>query len=358
MSKLAKVAGVGVLVILGLVGGVALWAKTTADSTLAQTFEVHSAEFPVPFPLTEAEVEALRAEKLAAMSPAPTDDALVSSAGSSGAEGSGAEPVDPLAGVDLAAIAMERAVARGEHLVNSRYACVECHGKDFGGGTMIDDPAMGRILGRNLTQGKGSVTLNYTVADWDRMVRHGVKPDGTPAIMPSEDFYYMSDRELSDILAYIGSRPPVDKEVPPPAYGPVGTMLIATGQLHLAAVGHPDHGMTHAVEPPEAAVTVEFGKHLAHVCTGCHNPELTGGPIVGGDPSWVPARNLTPHADGLQGWTYEQFVAAVRQGKRPDGTSLQMPMTLILPYAQKMTDTELQALWAYLQQVPAKPSPS
>ena len=121
MSKLAKVAGVGVLVILGLVGGVALWAKTAADSTLAQTFEVHKAEFPVPFPLTEAEVEALRAEKLAAMSPAPTDDALVSNAGSSGAAGSGAEPVDPLAGVDLAALAMERAIAQIPEVVSCHY---------------------------------------------------------------------------------------------------------------------------------------------------------------------------------------------------------------------------------------------
>jgi hypothetical protein len=58
----------------------------------------------------------------------------------------------------------------------------------------------------------------------------------------------------------------------------------------------------------------------------------------------------------LAGWTYEQFVRAMREGVRPDGTPLQAPMTLVASYAQNMTDVELQALWAYLQSVPAVPS--
>jgi cytochrome c553 len=66
--------------------------------------------------------------------------------------------------------------------------------------------------------------------------------------------------------------------------------------------------------------------------------------------------NLTPHAEGLAGWSYENFVAAVRQGVRKDGTPLRSPMSMMLPYAQKMEDDELKALWAYLQSVPAKPT--
>ena len=85
----------------------------------------------------------------------------------------------------------------------------------------------------------------------------------------------------------------------------------------------------------------------------CHGADFAGGPIVGGDPSWVPARNLTPHATGMGGWSYEQFVAAMREGRRPDGTALLEPMTLLLPYAQRMTDVEMEALWRYLQSLPA-----
>ena len=67
----------------------------------------------------------------------------------------------------------------------------------------------------------------------------------------------------------------------------------------------------------------------------------------------MPASNITPHADGIEGWSYEQFLTAMKDGKRPDGTELQMPMTLVAPYAQRMTDIELQALWLFLQSMPA-----
>lgn len=72
---------------------------------------------------------------------------------------------------------------------------------------------------------------------------------------------------------------------------------------------------------------------------------------MGGDPSWAPARNLTPHVDGLAGWTFQDFRRVMLEGRRPDGTSVLEPMTLVLPYAQEMTDVEMEALWTYLQSV-------
>jgi mono/diheme cytochrome c family protein len=111
------------------------------------------------------------------------------------------------------------------------------------------------------------------------------------------------------------------------------------------------HTAPHAARPPEAT-SAEFGKHLATVCMGCHGPDFSGGPITGGDPAWPPARNLTPDATGLKGWTYEQFVTAVATSQRPDGTKLRPPMTLMATYGQSMTDVERQALWGYLQSLP------
>jgi hypothetical protein len=72
----------------------------------------------------------------------------------------------------------------------------------------------------------------------------------------------------------------------------------------------------------------------------------------------VPARNITRHAEGLAGWSYADFLTAVTEGKRPDGSAVQEPMTLILPYARNMTETETQALWTYLQSVPPLPTGS
>jgi mono/diheme cytochrome c family protein len=257
--------------------------------------------------------------------------------------------------VETRELAMSRAVERGRHLVESRYVCTECHGKDFGGGTMVDAFPIGRILGPNITTGQGSRTLEYTPADWDHIVRHGILPDGRPAAMPSEDFQLMSSQELSDIVAYVRSMPPVDNDVPRPSLGPLGKFLIATGQLPLSATLITSHHSPHPDYPPPTEASVEFGRHVAGVCTGCHRQDFSGGPIVGGDPSWLPARNLTPHPEALGGWTLEQFARALRDGVRPDGTPVQPPMTLVLPYAQRMSDVEVKAIWMYLQSLPPVP---
>ena len=44
------------------------------------------------------------------------------------------------------------------------------------------------------------------------------------------------------------------------------------------------------------------------------------------------------------------------EGQRPDGTELRLPMTLMMPYAQRMTEVELEALWTYLGSVSPMPS--
>lgn len=61
--------------------------------------------------------------------------------------------------------------------------------------------------------------------------------------------------------------------------------------------------------------------------------------------------NLTPHESGLKGWTEEDFIRALREGKRKDGSAISeyMPWKA---YGQ-MSDAELKAIWAYLQTVPA-----
>ena len=324
----------GVVVVLAVGGYV--WASSSASSKLAATYEVHRVDFPIPFPLTEDELTALRAER-SAMTPKP------------------AKGADVLAGVDLNAIATERAVARGKHLVEATYACGECHGADFGGGVMVDDPAIGKLLGQNLTTGTGSRTLKYTAADWDRIVRHGVQPDNTGSPMPSQDFFAMSDRELSDIVSYIRSMPPVNKEVPPVTLGPLGKVLLATGQLPLSASIHPTkHVIDHLAIPPAAEANAVFGKHLAQTCAGCHRANFAGGPIIGGPPDWPPAANLTP--TGLAGYEYEDFLRVMREGKRKNGVALLEPMASMPKMAKNMTEVELQALWAFIKELPAAPT--
>lgn len=345
MKRVLKILGATVLVLLLAAGAFYGWATVTTQGILEQTFTAHEATFPVPFPLTEAELEGLRHARQRELQANGVDLTGVVTADGS--------PPDLLADVDVNALALEQAIERGRHLVTARYACAECHGNDLSGGVMVDDPAMGQLLGPNITS--GGRTRDYTVTDWDHIVRHGILPGGRPAAMPSEDFVRMSDRELSDIIAYVRAQPPVDNVVPGVRLGPVGTILVATGKLPLSASNIQDHQRAHEVEPPSSEPTAEFGQHLVAVCTGCHRADLSGGPIAAGPPDWLPAANLTPHADGLAGWDYDDFAAAMRRGVRPDGSALRAPMTNMRRYAEAMTEVEMQALWAYISTVPAQP---
>ncbi len=312
----------GVVVVVLLLMGAAGYgyASYTSGNLLSKTYKTHRVDFPVPWPLTKEEAAKV-------------------------------QQADPKA--DLKAVALQRARKRGKHLVEARYVCVECHGGDFGGGTMVDDPAgIGSLHGPNLTTGKGGVTADFTVADWDRIVRHGVMPDGTPALMPSGDFQHMTDRELSDIIAYVRSRPPVDKTMPPNHLGPLGNVLLAVGKIKLSATEINDHFAAHPKLPPTAATSADFGKHLSQVCTSCHGSDYRGGPIAQGPPSWPPAYDLTR----LNKWSFEQFEAVLRTGTRPDGSKVKAPMDNMVLYGAKMTDTEMHALFAYLSSL--KPQPT
>lgn len=317
-----------VVVVALVLAGAFVFARSKALARLDKTWPVHTVDFPVPFPLSEEELAALRAERSAAVDP----DAGV---------------VDVLAGVDLSALAKERALARGKHLLESRYGCFDCHGRDLGGGTMIDAPPVGQFFGMNLTSGKGGVVAKYSVADWDRIVRHGVKPDGKGTIMPSVDFLSMSDQELSDIITYVRALPPIDREMARPEYGPVGVMLMAKGDINVTAEVA-DHQKAHERLPPQSNDVRAFGKHLAQVCVGCHGRELKGGPIAGGDPSWPPAADISKAA--LAGWTLDDFKRVLVEGKRKDGQPLKVPMSFITAYGAKLTEPELQAMWAFLHE--------
>jgi len=214
---------------------------------------------------------------------------------------------------------------------------------------MVDAFPIGSLLAPNLTLGIGSRTADFKPRDWDRIVRHGVLRDGHPAVMPSEDFQHMSDQELSDIVSYIRSLPPVNNTVPRSTFGPLGKVLVATGKMNFSASLIASRDTPHLIYPPAESASADFGKHLASICVGCHGPDLSGGPIAGGDPSWPPARNLTPDATGLKGWTYDQFVNALTRSRRPDGTALRSPMKEVAGDGQSMTRVERQALWGYLQ---------
>jgi cytochrome c5 len=210
---------------------------------------------------------------------------------------------------------------------------------------MIDSPVMGALYGPNITA--GGVTKGWGPADWDRIVRHGIMHDGHTSVMPAIDYARLSDRELSDVIAYARSVPSSDKVMPPPRFGPLLNLLVATGQITTAA-SVIDHAAVPPQQPPPAEPNVAFGAHIAESCKGCHGRTFSGGPIEGGDPAWPAASNLTP--TGLADASFEDFDAALRHGKTRRGERMPPPMPW-QAYAG-MTDVEVQALWAFFRSLP------
>jgi mono/diheme cytochrome c family protein len=243
-------------------------------------------------------------------------------------------------------------LARGRHLVITR-GCADCHGDDFGGRAVVEDPLVGRLHGPNLTSGRGGLPATFGDVDFVRAVRHGLAPDGRALVlMPSIEYANLSDEDLGAMIAYLKSLPAVDRERGPVQLGPLSRGLLLAGEIKLAAE-HIDH---RAVRPVRVEVEVsrEYGHYLAASCAGCHGDNLSGGRIPGGPPDWPAAANLTPHPSGrLVQWSEGDFFTALRQARRPDGSSVHP----VMPAAfGQLTDEETKALWIYLRSLPPAPT--
>jgi len=136
--KALKIAGTVFAVLIVAALGLYAWAAAASSRKLARRYEIHAVDFPIPFPLSAQEVASGR------LTPDSANQ-----------------------------LARSRALERGRHLIEARYACSQCHGPGFGGGVMIDDPAIGRILGPNLTTGTGGRTAGL------RTIRHRAAPGKT-----------------------------------------------------------------------------------------------------------------------------------------------------------------------------------
>jgi len=111
-----------------------------------------------------------------------------------------------------------------------------------------------------------------------------------------------------------------------------------------------------AVRPDEIARGAYLG--VAAGCAGCHtDAKNSGRPYAGGRALTTPfgtfyAPNITPDPDtGIGRWSDAQFLNALREGVRPDGSNYYP----VFPYPSftKITDEDARAIKAYLFSQPA-----
>lgn len=147
------------------------------------------------------------------------------------------------------------------------------------------------------------------------------------------------------------------------------TLAVAVGVVVVAGLGftavktwhnaHQDHNFqAPASAESTGANAIARGKYLATAgdCVACHTAPggkaFAGGLGLSTPFGTIYATNITPDkATGIGGWTDEEFMRAVRQGKGVHGENLYPAMPYNV-YAQ-VSDQDLKDIKAYLDSVPA-----
>ena len=281
-------------------------------------------------------------------------------------------------GPDLKASTDSTIIARGKYLVDGPAHCGSCHISDFAdlvagdegkeidlkGGVKFPMGPLGVLYTRNLTSDTKTGLGRFTDQQIFRMMRHGIKPDGSASIPLLMPFWKMADDDMVAIVSYLRSLAPVENEVPEPQWSFMGKAVRVLSSS-FQPIENPD---APAVAPPMAA-TIERGEYLAHYvtnCVGCHTQrdlmtyEATGPEFAGGfefEPwpalykylkadttLWFRTPNITPDPNGAfaKFKTPEDFIKRFRQGRLIAISPMDWG-----PFS-RMSDEDITALWMFL----------
>ncbi|RYH10396.1 cytochrome c [Tropicimonas sp. IMCC6043] len=277
-------------------------------------------------------------------------------------------PTVPGTGTDTGpALAAEVSRANGRDLFWAG-GCASCHAGE--GRLSTAAPRLGG--GRPIVTGHGIVHATnissdpvagigaWSLEDFDRAMRQGLAPDGRAYLpaFPYPSYARMSEADIADLYAYLSTLPGVpDANIADRLPFPVNLPGAAEAWRGLYLRPGP------VVDLPGADAEVARGQYLVEGpghCGACHTARTPlGGPRLG---QWlagaeVPdgsgfAANLTPHEEGLAGWSAEEIVDALR----PTRGSYEGMEAARYDLAQ-LPESDLYAIAAYLQALPARPIP-
>lgn len=232
----------------------------------------------------------------------------------------------------------EASVAEGERLTRLRGCNGGCHGDTVNGALFFDAPDGTRVVAPDL----GRAVRNYSIEELERVIRHGIRPNGTSVIlpMPSSMFYHLSDHDLGAIIAFLGTQAPGIEQLPATKVGPLGRLMFfyfkqSEGTILAAEVI--DHGAPRL--NPATSNTSAHGRYLAMtVCTECHGDDLRGFP----DES-------IPTLAVVAGYSIEEFRKLMRMGEPIGGRRLNLMAEVAKARFSYFSDSEIISLHTYLQ---------
>ncbi|NNE05311.1 MAG: hypothetical protein HKN15_06270 [Xanthomonadales bacterium] len=221
-------------------------------------------------------------------------------------------------------------ISEGERLAKI-YGCSEgCHGKDMEGQVFFEQAFLAKIIAPNLTR----AVEQYSTAELEAIVRQGIKPDGKSVLgMPSASFSYLTDNDLSSILAFISSSPKINHDPGESSFGLLARLGLLTGQYRPGAK---------EVESIQAGVNTSSsagmgkGEYLAiTACSECHGLQLEG--------------DFGPNLAIAKAYDLEAFTALMRDGKSVGGNELDLMVLVSQKRFIHLTDHEIEALHGFLQ---------
>lgn len=248
---------------------------------------------------------------------------------------------------------------QGEYLAEAG-GCVGCHTDSkegalpFAGGRALKTP-FGTFYGPNITPHPQAGIGRWSEADFVRAMRHGVRPDGAnlfPAF-PYPSFTKISDKDLSDLWAYLRTLPPSDRVSQKHELG------FFFGWRPLLTVWKwmfftPGEFKADARATPEVNRGAYLTQALGH-CGECHTPRnFLGAPILsrylagGKGPEGKTIPNLTPaHLKKRSDGELKDFLTL---GVTADGDVPAEAMgEVIRNTTSKLLPEDLKALIAYLR---------
>jgi cytochrome c553 len=223
-------------------------------------------------------------------------------------------------------------IAEGKRLATLRGCFGGCHGQRSEGRVLAELPEGSRLAAPNLTR----IVPEYSDAELERAIRHGVRPDGTSLWgMPSEVFYHLSDSDLGVIIAFIRSEPKESNEPPRTRLGPFARFFILWSEVPFAAAELVDHAaprLNPSLDDPQSR-----GEYLAKtLCSECHGVDLRG-------------KEKTPGLAIAATYSLEDFSRLMRTGVAMGDRELRLMSDVARSRFVHLTDTEITALHAYLK---------
>ena len=262
------------------------------------------------------------------------------------------------------------AIARGEYLAAAA-GCDTCHtdsehgGAPYAGGRRLAT-AYGTVTTPNITPDRATGIGKWTRADFARALRSGVAPDDSHYLPVFPFAYYnrLSDRDLSDLKALLGSVPAVARPDLAPTAGPA---VIERARAALAGAATPPGGRWQPDPARDAAWN--RGAYLVATigrCGECHTPRTAlGAPDPGRFLAGTPAGggvkktpNITPDQEtGIGKWSEDEIVTLLKEGQTPEFDFVGGSMAEIVKNTARLSNDDRRAIAIYLRNLPAKSFP-